>query len=215
MEWADWRKLSVYYQMHSSIVWVHSQFYFNKFNWWYSWLSCYVAAAQQVDKMIEMCIPRICLGAVLFFSYLISPIECFVSTSRTSVINTYSKSYNDDIRRGSSLLPISMSISTPSSVPISPISMATTSILSSNTEVLSAILAVSAIGITLEQTTFGKALSVSYWVCFFFHILCWYHSSNQMSKNNHTGSTCDDVDIISIGKHWPFTIQVASIYIDQ
>jgi len=60
-----------------------------------------------------------------------------------------------------------MSISTPSSVP-----MATTSILSSNNEVLSAILAVSAIGITLEQnTTFGKALSVSYWV-FFFHILC-------------------------------------------
>ena len=127
--------------------------------------------------MIEMCIPRICLGAVLFFSYLISPIECFVSTSRTSVINTYSKSYNDDIRRGSSLLPISMSISTPSSVPISPISMATTSILSSNTEVLSAILAVSAIGITLEQkTTFGKALSVSYWRVDLQHSLykyCW------------------------------------------
>lgn len=55
---------------------------------------------------------------------------------------------------------MSMSISTPSSVPIS---MAITSILSSNNEVLSAILAVSAIGITLEQkTTFGKALSVSY-----------------------------------------------------
>lgn len=111
--------------------------------------------------MNVMCIPRICLGAVLFFSYLISPIECFVSTSRTSVINTYSTSYNDDIRRGSDrALPMSMSISTPSSVPIS---MAITSILSSNNEVLSAILAVSAIGITLEQkTTFGKALSVSY-----------------------------------------------------
>ena len=127
--------------------------------------------------MIEMCIPRICLGAVLFFSYLISPIECFVSTARTSVINTYSTSYNDDRRRGpgvSSLLPISMSISTPSSVPIS---MATTSILSSNNEVLSALLAVSAIGITLEQkTTFGKALSVSYWRVDLQHSLykyCW------------------------------------------
>ena len=111
--------------------------------------------------MNVMCIPRICLGAVLFFSYLISPIECFVSTARTSsVINTYSTSYNDDRRGSDRALPMSMSISTPSSVPIS---MAITSILSSNNEVLSAILAVSAIGITLEQkTTFGKALSVSY-----------------------------------------------------
>ena len=111
---------------------------------------------EQSGKMNVMCI---CLGAVLFFSYLATPIECFVSTTRTSVVK-YSTTHNDNIRRGPDrALPMSMSISTSSSVPI-------TSILSSNNAVLSAILAVSAIGITLEQkTTFGKALSVSCWVC--------------------------------------------------
>ena len=149
--------------------------------------------------MNVMCI---CLGAVLFFSYLATPIECFVSTTRTSVVTTYSTTHNVNIRRGPdralSLVPMSI-----------------TSILSSNNAVLSAILAVSAIGITLEQqTTCGKALSVSCWVCCSYLMLI-HLSSNPDVLNNHTGSTCDDVDIINLGKHWPDTIQIASLYNDQ